>query len=316
MECGTYPFVQPFGNFDGAFGQSFFSFTPYTPWNINLIRLQREQGVLENGLATTVTYLHALLAKQARNERLLQEPALARPKRKKAQHKQRQLKQEIKNRQRDEEAFLNNIQICKANIYVLTGCSYVPTDLSSTAADCTSSTTQYSCPESASTEISWNGWTDDAVVSPFERRRSNPFFAEDVAPDEITELEVESMASRKPPCPLPLIRALQPLDALPVPPNTATLQHGHSLLSPEAVVFEPSDIVVEPARSQIEEKVNKPVRRSTESGIYRPLQQMTFADHKVFLPNRHYTWCQNTPQRSPQRPAAGNALRRSRTSSL
>ncbi|KAH7395123.1 hypothetical protein DE146DRAFT_615218 [Phaeosphaeria sp. MPI-PUGE-AT-0046c] len=316
MECRIYPFVQPFGNFDGAFGQSFFSFTPNTPWNISLARLRQEKDILENGLAITATYLHALRTKQVKIDRLLQEPALARPKRKKAQYKQRQLEREIRNRQRDEDAFLSNIQICKANIYVLTGCSYVPTDVSSTVADCTSSTTQYSCPDSASTEISWNGWTEDAVVSPFEQSRSEPFFAEDVAPDEVTELEVESMASRQNPRPLPLLLNLHPLDTLPVPPNTSILQHEHSSLSPEAMVFQPSDIVVEPAGLNIEAKATKLVRSSTEAGIYRPLQHSTIVDHKVFLPNRRYTWCQNTPQRSPQKPTHEQRLRRCRTNSL
>ena len=91
MECWTYPFVQAFGNFDSAFGQSLFSFTPYTPWNINLARLQQEKNILEDGLAVCVTYIHALRTKQARNERLLKDLSLARPRRKKAEYNQRQL---------------------------------------------------------------------------------------------------------------------------------------------------------------------------------------------------------------------------------
>jgi hypothetical protein len=109
--------------------------------DIDLPRLQHEREFLENGLANCVTYLHALRKKQARNERRLStDPSLPRKKRKKIQQNKRELEKEIKHQERDEQAFLNNLQACKTNIYVAETVSSPSASL--TAPDLASSSTQ------------------------------------------------------------------------------------------------------------------------------------------------------------------------------
>lgn len=125
-------------------------------------------------------------------------PTRKKRKKKKIQQQQREVVREITNRQRDEEAFLGNLLTCKANIYIVKGFSYVPTDISSSTADFTSSitTTQLSCDEPAPTGISWNDWKEGAVMFPFEKRRSNPFFVHEIASDELTEPDHDMITVR------------------------------------------------------------------------------------------------------------------------
>lgn len=177
--------------------------SPPQPWNVpithgfypvnellscsfELSRLEYEKEVLENGLANCVTYLQALRKKQARNDRrLVADPSLPRKKRKQIQQSKRELEKEIKNRERDEQAFLNNLQACKANIYVAETASSPSTTVSSTILDLTSNSTRCSYPdESEPTELSWNGWVEKTTLSPFHKKSNNPFFVDDIASDD------------------------------------------------------------------------------------------------------------------------------------
>jgi hypothetical protein len=318
MEYRVFPPTHVTSQFDGASNKTLCTVQPHNTWIVNLARLRNERDILENGLANCVTYLHVLRKKQARNERLLNlEPAPSRKKRKKIQQNKRALDREIRNRQRDEAAFLSNLQTCKANIYVTKEFLRVRTDLSSIAADCTSSTTQWSVEKSPTTEISWSGWIEGAITSPFEKRRSNSFSVHEFAPDELAEPDYDTIAVEDSPRPLPFSRSTRDIAVLPIPPNTAYPDICPSLLSPEAAIFEPSsysiahiDGLVSSSSITIDGHDN---RRYIEAGVCRLLRQLSL-DNPQFP--RNHTWCQTTPQRSPTEDSAGGAMRRSRTNSL
>jgi hypothetical protein len=320
MECGFYPPAYQFSPLDGSSNKILFATNPYTTWTVDLARLRNERNVLESGLANCITYLHVLRKKQTRNERLLNlEPALARKKRKKIQQNKRDLDREIRNKQRDEEAFLSNLQTCKANLYIAEGYSYVPTEVPSITTDCTSSTTttQLSCDESAPTEISWSGWMDGALTSPFEHKCSNRFLVHDVAPDELSQPDVDMITVPVHPRPLPLSRSVKEFAVLPVPPNTACLDIRRSSLSPEAVNFKPSTYAAAANGHELfpsNDIEDRETRRYTEARVCRSTQQLSLDDSKYASRNR--TWCQTTPQRSPRKDSVGTSLRRSRTNSL
>ncbi|KAI4650338.1 hypothetical protein J4E93_002694 [Alternaria ventricosa] len=209
-------------------------------WNVDLSTLQSEKEILEDGLANCVTYLQVLRKKQARTERrLVTDPSLPRKKRKRFQQAKRELEKEIKHREQDEQAFLNNLQACKANIYIAETVSLPSTAISSTLPDSGSISTGCSYPrdlESAPTETSWNGWTDQSALSPFQRESISPFFSFDVAPDE--HLQARSTDGTisddyKQPLDAQHTRKINPI------PSASSNTPTHLLLSPEAPIFHP-----------------------------------------------------------------------------
>jgi hypothetical protein len=205
----------------------FFSANETTPWPFEISTLQTEKDILEDGLADCVTYLQVLRKKQARTERrLVTDPSLPRKKRKKIQQEKRELEKEIRHRERDEQAFLNNLQACKANIYIAETVSLPSTAISSTLPDIASLSTRYSCPrdlESAPTEMSWNGWMDETALSPFQKESNNHLFAVDVAPEDKCK---QSLA----------VQHIGDIDSIPcASPNTL----APFLLNPEAPIFQP-----------------------------------------------------------------------------
>ncbi|KAF1362654.1 hypothetical protein EJ07DRAFT_174186 [Lizonia empirigonia] len=215
----------------------------------NLIRPQYEEAVLSKGLADCVTYLKALREKQARiGHQLNVDSAASQKKRKKMQQIKRHLTNEIKNRERDEDAFLNNLQACKANIFLANMKAYHTATASFHAPglDYTPSLhtpTLCSYAESETTDLTWDGWTDEAAVSPFQKYGGNAFFTDDVAPDAYpVELRRDSALSKDAKCFLPLSRDRMDMsNLLPVPPNTAQSHFMLStVLSPAAAVFEPT----------------------------------------------------------------------------
>jgi hypothetical protein len=219
---GTSP-SQPWG-IPAANG--FFSANETPAWPFEISTLQTEKEILEDGLADCVTYLQVLRKKQARIERrLVTDPSLPRKKRKKIQQGKRELEKEIRHRERDEQAFLNNLQVCKANIYIAETVSLPSTTISSTLPDFASISTRYSYPrdlESAPTEMSWNGWADETALSPFQKESNHHFFAVNVAPEDECK---QSLA----------VQHIRDIDSVPcASPNTLP----HSLRSPEAPVFQ------------------------------------------------------------------------------
>lgn len=234
MEYPCSPFSHRTYHFDVISTQSPISFVPYSPWDLDLARLRNEQEILENGLATYVIYLLALRKKLARNERslnLVPPPTLT--KRKKMEQSKRMLERETQNRKRDEQAFLNNLQACKTNMYLTGGLWNQSADVFSTMAGCTSSTTQQSCDESAPTEVSWNGWADD-TASPFQKLRSKAVVLKAVAPNEQDHHDNSAIQTRS-----LSTRVHEPILAVSVSQDYIGFKVGRSSLSPEATVFEP-----------------------------------------------------------------------------
>lgn len=217
--------------------------------SLDLARLLHEKEVLEIGLAKCVASLVNSRKKQIRNERQLSvDPPPSRKKRKSIQHYNRDLEREIKNRERDEHAFLSNLQACKANIYVAECLFRSQPDPLSILADISSSSAVLSTV--AESEVTtpgwngwndWNGWTDDAVISPFQKESSNTSFADDVAPDDCVNAGKPSLVvSTDIPRPPPIdVRSMGNNDELPGPPNTAQSAVPWSMLSPLASPFEP-----------------------------------------------------------------------------
>ncbi len=100
-------------------GSNLHSTDSHTSWPLVIARLLSEREHLENGLAHSVTYLHTLCKRQGRNERRLQsESTMSRRKKKNTQQNNYKLKFEIRNCEQDEQAYLTNLQVCEANLYM------------------------------------------------------------------------------------------------------------------------------------------------------------------------------------------------------
>ncbi|KAF1831094.1 hypothetical protein BDW02DRAFT_71186 [Decorospora gaudefroyi] len=330
MECGL-PTSQPWSI---PTTQRFYPVNEAALWPVDLLRLQAEREILENGLANCVTYLHALRRKVARTERrLCAEPSLPHKKRKKMQQGKRELEKEIKNRERDEQALLNNLQACQTNIYIAETTSPLSTTLSSMVPDLASRSTPGSCPEeSEPTELSWNGWTDETVVSPFQKHSSSSFFADDVDPNDSTPIRNMNKAmdddNRHTLSIVPCMEDMK--DTLPVPPNTA---RSHFLLSPDAAVFEPygaysgqgailgqqladlhlsSSLAISALKTKALALME--MRRHTDAGIVQVRRPSSLK--KIVEESGSHTWGFTTPQQSPHKDTEGGKLKRSRTNSL
>ena len=320
----AYP-ARPLGSFSGLFFQNLVIADPYSGWAVDLARLRHEKEILENGLANCVTYLHALRKRQARNERLLNfEPLPSRKKRKKIQQSKRELDKEIRNRERDEQAFLNNLRACKANVYIAEGHPYTPTDLSSTVTDCASSTTQYSYEQSEPMAISWKGWTDDAVLSPFDRQQANTTLVKEVAPDEFVEVpEDGAIVIRDIDHSSPLLRRAT-ADAKRAP-------YLRSSLSPAAPVFEPVQENTSRGVSLTERRLDKlndlswldnkrlhlkSAPAGEEVEVCASMQGLTIHTTPHAERRGSGTWCNTSPQQSPHKVRGGGPLGRARTNSL
>jgi hypothetical protein len=194
-----------------------------------LSRLELEKDLLETGLANCVTYLQALRKKQARNERrLVADSTLPRKKKKKIQQSMRDLEKEIANRERDEQAFLHNLQACKANVYLAETVSSPSTTVASTIPDLASNSTLCSYPEeSEPAESSWTGCAYKTASSP-----SQTFLGNDIGPhgySDTIELATGKITQR--PLDVEQASATWPL------PMTGT--PTQFVFSPEAALFEP-----------------------------------------------------------------------------
>jgi hypothetical protein len=314
--------------------QNFYPVNETLTWPIHLSRLKSEREILDNDLANCVTYLHALRKKQARAERHLStNPSLPRKKKKKIQQSKRALEKEIKNRELQEQATLNNLQACKANIYIAEIASPPSTILSLTIPDLASTSTRCSyLDEAESMKQSRNGWTDETINSPFRKQRNSPFFADDIAPDDYPEgesiNEVNEKNFKHPPS---VVQYIDDIGAtLPVPPNSA---QSPFRLSPEAAVFEPyvaymgqgetlgqplaephfsSSLAITTLKMMALELTQR--RRATDAGIVHARRQSSL---KTFVEAAgSQTWTHTRPQQSPNKDTEGGELKRSRTSSL
>ncbi|KAF2129680.1 hypothetical protein P153DRAFT_367048 [Dothidotthia symphoricarpi CBS 119687] len=249
---------------------------------LDLPKLLHEKGFLENRLGKCAAYLQVLRKKQSRNERLLNDnPSPPRKKRKKLQQSNYELSAEIRNRERDESVLLNSLQTCKANIYIAGALAYTPTNMRSPVTNCASSPTQYSYTESEPTELSWNGWADE-INTPFQTPSQVTILMGDLAPDAYLDNAKDFVAVIKNiNRPLPLSRITE--DAimfLPVPPNTAHSQFSHSVLDPDAVVFEsdPTHIsnkgdIFSAQPDKLSISPSSAARRSSDAGLLAVMQR-------------------------------------------
>jgi hypothetical protein len=332
MYFETHPLPYQFGQLNGA--------PPYNLYNHYIVsslfqvltRLHNEKQILEKGLANCVTYLQVLCKNQAQNARVLNmEPPAPRKKRKRAQQIKRHLENEIKNRHRDEKALLNNIQACNINILVaevracytinisLDTLDYGPTPALYIPIQCTYS-------GSETTDLSWNGWTDESVVSPFQKRSSSALFADEVAPDGCAEDRRDSVMAKEVKRPTPLSQDAEELsNSLLVLPSTAQSQYPHlSILSPAAAIFEPTPTFTSQCEDRCRPKLDIPSMSNSmatkcmgftdaDVGLIFQLLPIDARPDLQHLPSQ--TWCNTTPQRSLQKDM-GIQMNRQRVNSL
>jgi hypothetical protein len=319
MECPIHPLALP----SGLSFPTLVTANPYSVLTVDILRLRHESGVLENGLADCVTYLHALRRKHARNERQLNiDPLPPRKKRKKIRQSNRELSKEIKNRERDEQAFLNNLRACKANLSMAEGISYTPTEFSSTAAECASSNTQNSFEGPGAAEFDWKGWADSLETSPFGQQCSPMVITKEIAPDEfVHEPENGIIAVRD--VERPSLRRSATTDVL-------TSTRCQSSLSPVATVFAPTidegSYIVPPAPRHVDKlndlswldtKMSEAVpARSKQADISTAMLYLAIQPRPE--PRRRGSeTCRNTsPQQSPCGGTASMSVGRDRTNSF
>ena len=330
MECGANPSL-----WNIPVRHDFYPVNQVSDWHTELTRLHCERDVLENGLANCVTYLQALRKKHARTEQCLAtDPSLPRKRKKKIQQRKRGLEKEIKNRERDEQAFLVNLQACKTNIHIAETYPSPYAVVRPALPDSASISTLYQYPEeSGPTEPSWNGWTEDTLFSPFQKQSNNPFYADDIAPDENFAMKTTGQMDRDSVHVPSSVRYTGASEAaLLALPNAAKTQQ--TLLSPEAAVFAPEatyshqkDLIGQQLselhlRSSLAITVLKmkalelmEIQHATDAGIARSRRPNTFA--KVIIgETRSQTWANTTPQYSPVRVTMDAQFRKSKTKSV
>lgn len=202
-------------------------------------RLENQKDHLETNLANCVTYLQALRKKHTRGARQLDsDSSLPRKKKKKIQQNMRQLEKEIKYRERDEEAFLNNLQACKANIYLAETMSPPSRSVSSTIPDLALDSTLSPYPdELAPTELSWCGWADTTAHSPIQGGSSNSPLVNDTAPDDCLSMDEIAVISNTGESSGSGIECVEQTNATWCLPMTSV--PTQFILRPEAAVFKP-----------------------------------------------------------------------------
>ncbi|CBX89972.1 predicted protein [Plenodomus lingam JN3] len=247
MDYGIYA-LSPYWNYNGFpyCHEPPVQHAPVSPLEIR--KLYAEQDLLENNLADCITYVQVLRKKQARNQRRLTIiPFATRKKRNQIQQTNRDLNREILVREQEQCTLLSNLQACKAKLYIAETLSPPSTGLLSSVPAFTSGSTRCTLPEESgpeSTEISWNGWTDDAVMSPFAKHSNHPFSVAEIAPEECSNKNMLELVSNGIGPLAPLTTTFEGL-SITVPAastKTDSPQTIHSFLSPKAEVFEPRTI--------------------------------------------------------------------------
>ncbi|KAL6710168.1 hypothetical protein ACN47E_009959 [Coniothyrium glycines] len=298
------------------------SYQAVSDWSTALPWLRAESSILENSLADCVTYLNALRTKLTREKRRLScNSTMTRKKRKKMQHCIYEITKDIMVRERAEQALLNNLQACQAKIFLVSTLWYPSLTQLSTVLDTTSGSTHCSVPEeSEPTEESWNGWAEEATMSPFQKQSTASFFESGVAPDECSQAYTQGCKKDRKLPPI-IIRTGEVLDGplLPAPPNTAASQHIHSVLSPEAAVFEPYGHSVHVRKDSVVssgpegEATVLPMFRSVDGGVAPGFQQIPLRSRYVSEGRHSHTWCSPDADR---RGKYGTELSRVRNNSL
>ncbi|USP78730.1 hypothetical protein yc1106_06004 [Curvularia clavata] len=204
-------------------------------------RLEHQKEHLETNLANCVTYLQALRKKYARGARQLETDSyLPRKKKKKIQQNMRQLEKEIKYRERDEEAFLNNLQACKTNIYLAETMSSSSKSAPSTIPDLASNSTLSPYPdESELTELNWFGLVDTTAHSPIQKSSYSPLVNE-MAPDGYLSMDEIAVTTKTGGGPGSGSECVEQTNTTWCSPMTSA--PTQFVLRPEAAVFKPRAI--------------------------------------------------------------------------
>lgn len=269
-----------------------FLYSPYSnqipfslPYDLN--GLYQEKNILSKGLADCVTYLKALREKQAKCIRQLNvQSSLPRRKTKRLQQTKRHLDNEIKNRLLAEQAYLNNLQACETNIYLANIKAYELSAASIHAQDSISKPNLYTptlCSNSGSeaTDLTWDGWTDEAAVSPFQKKSNHSFVVDDLAPDAYTEVIWRYSAIAKDFNRPSLLRrdAVELSNSLLVPPNPTHSQYRcSSFLSPAAPEFKPTYSSVVQQNSDLQTSIKRlSISSAAAASIIKLLQKRRFS---------------------------------------
>lgn len=295
---------------------------------LEIWRLYAEQGCLENNLANCMTYLQVLRKKQDRNERRLStDSAIPRKKQKQMQQTNRELKREILIREREQLTLLNSLQACKAKLYVVETLSSPSTGFLSLIPAFASGSTRCTIPEdSEPTELNWNGWTDDAVMSPFAKRSNNPFFVTEIAPEERSDKNIIDASVIDADPHLSLATMVEGLGITIPAASLEAVSPKASLdfLSPKTEIFEPRTISCIPGYDSAEKQIEQPRINQMEPSHLTEAQSRRVTDGvdpgcQPASPRfaRSHTWCDNTPQASPTSYRQGKHINsRKRTNSM
>lgn len=329
-----------YGQFPGAFLYNpYINQIPFSlPYDLN--RLYHEKDLLSKGLADCVTYLKALREKQTKCiYQLNLQPSLPQKKRKRLQQSRKYLDNEVKNRSLAEQAYLSNLQACEMNIHLANIKAYGLSAACFHAHQSISTSTLYTptlCSNSGSeaTDLTWDGWTDETELSPFQRKSYYPFAVEDFAPDAYKEaVRRDSVVAKDVKCPPPLCRdAFELWDSLPAPPNTACSQYMHSTFpSPAAPCFKPTYSSVVQRSSHPQSSIKKlSISSAAAANTIELLHKRRFSTAEIvpimerfnivaqspphYLPD-HRTWGRTAPPTCPRK-VARPPMNRQRTNSL
>ncbi|ORY18360.1 hypothetical protein BCR34DRAFT_582990 [Clohesyomyces aquaticus] len=210
-------------------------------WMLTNLRIQGEY--LQDLLCKTTLTLHALRDKYNRTQRALDSNPTPRKKKKRLQQVKWRTDKTIKTCENEERVILDSLQLCSDNIRALE-IIINPCDTFSAMYEYDSSTFQGTYTNNttpATTDMDWIGWATEGDTSPLQRRCEQPVIMDDVPP-EVPRMDLGNVVKLKIPAP-PRARHSSP-DPVSVlswaPPNTACPPYMHSMLSPEAALFEPS----------------------------------------------------------------------------
>jgi hypothetical protein len=248
-----YP-PHPLSSYFGTYAQNTHNMHETSSWILTLNRLHSQKGYLDDLLAKTATTLNALRERQTRSERALSMNPKPRAKRKKIQQDRWRTCRTIQTCENEERVILDCLQVCNNNISTLEAIVNRG-DLSSTTVECNP---RDSVVDVDTTSFDWNGWTDEAPISPFVKDRVRLYSIDEVPPKTLLGMTGPEQPSRRSTrCPPPLSPRSQPgpTARLPeVPPDTA---HSQSNLSPEAAVFEPSAVHNRPTNNEPSVELDK-----------------------------------------------------------
>lgn len=241
MTFDQLPYSPYSGYFEGAYPDSQ---TNYDTNNCfaDLSSLYLSRTYLEGALAKTTITLNTLRDRQTRNERLLSTCAGPRSKKKKIKQNKWNTGKTIETCEREERAFFDCLQVCIGNIQMLEAIVHSTNTSLVSGHGCSNSNT---C--SDATSFDWQGWTDNAIVSPFEKEARHTFSIDEIAPEVCREYaisnkvaaEARRVSAQRPSARTPRANRTCVSTVYPVPIDTTFSYNLRSVLSPEATEFQP-----------------------------------------------------------------------------